>query len=859
MNCKTLVTAALVLFLIISMSATVFSTTVSGATEGKIEIPTYLFIRAAPSPVGVGQPIYLNLFLSKPTVTSGMGSTGDLYTGLTIEVIDPDGQKTTMGPYTADATGGVGGLSFTPTKVGNYTFQGFYPGQTLSQSASSIFGPGQDYSHIYEMPSTSTIDTVTVQEEPIPTYYSPPLPTEYWSRPIYASNYNWASLGGSWYGLGVPSFATTGMYDAQGNFNAYSQAPNTAHIMWTKPTAFGGQVGGPIPADQESQYTSSTIISNFFEPIIISGVLIYSEYPLLNSNPESWTAVDLRTGETLWSQLPGISAIRPGDATAEKLRMGQTVKFHSMQEYGSFSLIYSQIGGGFFTSGPITFRLYEPFSGEHVGNITNVISSSYIMDTDPTHENVGTIFGYYISSGKLNLWNSTLCFNNGVEAVEMMRPPTSVNYTKGTQWSVTVPTTLNDKAISPALSISKVTPEVILLRSAPNVVTQSSAGYAVEAGFDALTGAQLWITNRTIPQYQSIAVLCARDGYYVTHNQDTNEAYGFSIETGKQLWGPVKLQGNALSCLTRSGDIAYGRVYIWDFGGYVNAIDLETGKIDWTYVPPSTGYETPYGVDPIWGFGTPSIADGKLFLSSSHMYNPPMYAGAKRLVLNATDGSLVWSIKSFDGRCPGAIADGFLVTWNAFDKQIYTYGKGQTAITATIQNDITKLGNDIIIKGTVTDQSPGTKNADRIARFPDGVPAVSDECMSPWMEYVYMQQPKPEDTTGVPVEFFVIDANNNYRSIGTTTTDATGFYSYQWTPDISGKYTVYAQFAGSESYWPSQTTTAFSVADVEATPTPTETPPSAVEQYFLPAVAGLFVLGIILLVLLVMVLLKKKE
>ena len=332
------------------------------------------------------------------------------------------------------------------------------------------------------------------------------------------------------------------MYDAQGNFNAYSQAPNTAHIVWTKPTALGGQAGEPIPGDQESQYASSTIISNFFEPIIISGILLYSEYPLLNSNPESWNAVDLRTGETLWSELPGIDAERPGDSTAEKIRMGQTVKFHSMQEYGSFSLFYSQIGGGFFTSGPITYRLYEPFSGEYVGEINNVISSSYVMDTDATHENVGTIFGYYTSSGDLCLWNSTLCFNNGVDAVEMMRPPTSVNYTQGTQWSVTIPTTLNGQAISPALSIAKVTPEVILLRSAPNLVTQASMGYSVEAGFDALTGNQLWITNRTIPQYQSISVLCARDGYYVTHNQDTNEAYGYSLETGKQLWGPIKTQ-----------------------------------------------------------------------------------------------------------------------------------------------------------------------------------------------------------------------------------------------------------------------------------------------------------------------------
>ena len=70
-----------------------------------------------------------------------------------------------------------------------------------------------------------------------------------------------------------------------------------------------------------------------------------------------------------------------------------------------------------------------------------------------------------------------------------------------------------------------------------------------------------------------MTVLCARDDVFVTHNQDTDEAYGFSLKTGAQLWGPVALKGNAISTLMRGADIAYGRVYIYDFGGYVNALN----------------------------------------------------------------------------------------------------------------------------------------------------------------------------------------------------------------------------------------------------------------------------------------------
>ena len=83
-----------------------------------------------------------------------------------------------------------------------------------------------------------------------------------------------------------------------------------------------------------------------------------------------------------------------------------------------------------------------------------------------------------------------------------------------------------------------------------------------------------------------------------------------------------------------------------------------------------------------------------------------------------------------------------------------------------------------------------------------------------------MQAVRPSNITGVPVTISVIDANNNYRTIGTVISDSAGFFSYQWTPDISGKYTVIATFAGSESYGSSHAETAFAVYEAAAEPTP---------------------------------------
>ena len=91
------------------------------------------------------------------------------------------------------------------------------------------------------------------------------------------------------------------------------------------------------------------------------------------------------------------------------------------------------------------------------------------------------------------------------------------------------------------------------------------------------------------------------------------------------------------------------------------------------------------------------------------------------------------------------------------------------------------------------------------------------------MAYIYMQKPKPTDTEGVLVTLSVIDSNQNYRDIGTTTSDSDGFFHFTWVPDIPGDFTVYASFAGSESYWPSHAVSAFTVMNAPESTTPPET------------------------------------
>jgi hypothetical protein len=97
------------------------------------------------------------------------------------------------------------------------------------------------------------------------------------------------------------------------------------------------------------------------------------------------------------------------------------------------------------------------------------------------------------------------------------------------------------------------------------------------------------------------------------------------------------------------------------------------------------------------------------------------------------------------------------------------------------------------------------------------------------MQYLYQQQPMPSNATGVQVSINVIDSNHNQRNIGTAISDATGAFSLQWKPDITGKYTVIATFAGTESYYSSAKETSFVVDSVAPTASPqpvAEQPPT---------------------------------
>src|SRR5690606_32274473 len=113
-------------------------------------------------------------------------------------------------------------------------------------------------------------------------------------------------------------------------------------------------------------------------------------------------------------------------------------------------------------------------------------------------------------------------------------------------------------------------------------------------------------------------------------------------------------------------------------------------------------------------------------------------------------------LMSWGGDRSLAIADGYLIYYNLYDGQIYCIGKGPSQTTVVASPKVTQLQNSVLIEGTVTDHSAGAKELVSSGRFSD-VAAMSDVSQTSWMEYLYMQKPKPADAVGVEVQITVYD------------------------------------------------------------------------------------------------------
>ncbi|MEM3050643.1 MAG: PQQ-binding-like beta-propeller repeat protein [Candidatus Bathyarchaeia archaeon] len=842
--------SAFALLLIAAMTITLLAIPLAAA-QTYPEKKTYAYIVVTPNPVGIGQSVQV-IF----GITDYLREYPDGWSGLTVTVTKPDGTTETLGPYKTDATGSTGTI-YMPTMKGTYKFQAHFPAQLYNWTTRPIFDP-TFFGPVWYKASDSDIVELVVQDEALPGYPGVPLPTEYWSRPIDAQAREWSVIAGNW-------------VDAPFNMYApYNDAPETAHVLWAKPLikgAFsplgGGLVGGELgehgfetgDAYEGFFLSSSTLGSRW--PVIIGGVLYFNVEKADGSTriEREIVAVDLRTGEELWTR-------NWGNIT---LQFGQLFYFDSFNYHGAYAYLWSVVG--------TTYNAYEASTGRWVFSISNVPSGTRVFGPN------GEILIYTINqaAGWMTLWNSTQ-----VERRTKINQYGPTGSTHGSWITAYMGTTLDgnlgymwNKTISAGLPGS-----VWAIYPGDMIVGNQLYGSWMVLGDQPIV---LWaislkpgregdlIYNKTWQKPPGdIAMIrgaVSKDSRVFTlRAKETRQVYGFNLDTGEKIWGPTDPM-DIRSIYGATSYIAYDKLFFTaDFAGIVYCYDVKTGKLLWTYeVKDPYGstemFDKEFGGD-MWPITPLFISDRKIYIGQSeHSPQNPLPRGAPFICLDVDTGEEVFRVNGmfrqtrWGGRA--IIGDSIIATMDTYDQRIYAIGKGPSKTTVEASPEIATHGSKVLVKGMVTDVSPGAKSAALSMRFPNGVPAVADESMSDWMLYVYKQFPCPANVKGVEVVIEVLDPNNNYYEVARTTSDGSGFYSAAFEPPVPGKYTIVARFDGSKAYYGSHAETA---VYVEEAPPPSEAPPAAesiADIYFVPAVIGIIIVIIVATIINILVLRKR--
>jgi hypothetical protein len=833
--------AILATFLVLTFAVTLIALPVANAHTPKWKIPTFAFISVAPDPVGVGQTVIIVVWLDKMPDGAAVGNDRRFH-DYKLTITRPDGTTETITWDIVWDTTSSAYTQYTPDQTGTYTLKFEFPGQdyTWTEPIQGWWGPPAPSAYVNDTYLASSAETtLTVQEEPLPDPINYPLPTEYWTRPIEGQNVAWVSIASNY----LRPFGAAYSFGSE-RFQPDGTAPNSAHIMWTKPINSGGIVGGSnVGVESATFYTGLSYNTRFNHPIIMYGRLYY-ELPYGNSGSGGgFMCVDLRTGETIWGPLDfGYTEVTyPGWGT---FRSAIVPSFGYLYNYD----MYNQHGvipdGWLFSSNFGT--AIDPRTGKVAElNITNVPSGTAVVGPsgEELRYNIANIGNTTHPNWRLTQWNSSNVFT--AETSGTIDASLASRY----DWNVSIQALPSDATIRHA-----VLDDIILGTAGTSGVTFGGVGTSNSvsyATFWAISlkpesrGQLLWIKNFSAPAgniTRQLGPLDAESRVFFMSDKETRQWSGYDVDGGELLWGPV---GDTRAFnyyptvgsggVSQIGFVAYGKLYSGGYGGELFCYSSKNGTLLWKYNNTYSGFETPWGLYPVF---PAAIADGKIYVyTNEHSPNTPYHKGARVRCLNATTGEEIWTMLGHAGVGGFAdegwpVADGFLVYLNYYDMQLYCIGKGPSATTVAASPKISVHGSNVLVEGMVTDIAAGTTQDEQAARFPNGVPAVSDESMGDWMEYVYMQKPRPANVTGVEVVISVLDPNNNSYEVGRATSDASGMFSCVFEPEVPGKYIIIATFAGSESYYGSFAETFINVEEAPAaTPAPTPTPAPMTDTY----------------------------
>jgi len=811
---KTKATIALVLML--TITATLMAT-LPIANAAILEEVTKIYLTVEPNPVGVGQTVGIGVWTYPIPPTSE-----SRYDHIQVVMTKPDGTTQTFGPVTSGPLGNWV-WQYVPAVTGEYEFQASWPGQTF-------YGlPPPRPENLTRLGDTSPVVTLVVQQQPIEPIPQTPLPTEYWEWPINAQNYLWASLSAS--------------------------SPRSAHVMWKKQNAFGGIEGEyQVPlfpgGQQGAEFGSVSYASGTMYESKSSGRLILNgRFYQYGSNTtfgagdryvsgqQLLYCFDIATGEEIWSK----------DIQWD---FAQVYEYNSVNQVGLHAYLYDIAGS--------TWHMYDAFDGDWIMDFVNAKSGNRIYEQGYTTDETGkgNMLQYMIdtSAGWMALWN----FTKACDSSNTSRSDGVITYQSDTeraqfgvyggQWRPRS-TALNDWMRGIEWNVS-FTPQPVRFTSFSGLSVEDGVGVCEVPWFmthnneltiygyslDPAHPGYLWgPTTLTATVTTGLAI---GPGVVILQNPTDMKFYGYNIKTGALKWASDPGTYPFGSITDLGAKVFYDRLYAASYDG-LHCYDIENGTELWKFTTGDAGVETPYGTwvgrfDSLW-----SDRGGKVYFSTGVWHPMKSYQRGDRLyAIDAKTGDCVWNYEGF--YWPMVMTgNGYVVAHNEYDQCIYCFNKGPSKTTVSASPTVLTEGSSVMIEGTVTDQTPISKDT----------PAIADKWMTQWMEYLHQQQPKPEEATGVPVLLFAMASDGSTIDLGSVTSDIMGHFKYLWTPPDEDTYSIFAVFPGSDSYWTSAAETALGVTAAPAAPSepePEEAPAyTAIDLAIIAAVAVAIIIGII--------------
>ena len=544
--------------------------------------------------------------------------------GIKMVVTKPDNTTETLTIAKTDPVGG-GYVQYTPEVPGTYYVQALFP-ETWKNTTTT-------QSHYSSSESIKL--KFTVQQEQIPLWSEPPLPNDYWTRPISDASREWYVLTGNWLG-GAANVWPTGASGGLTSNYAYGLAPESAHILWTKPFYLGGIMDerfGDI-GFQTNHYHGVMWVPK----VILAGKVHYqpmynAHYPGRQYAPEGWAYLDLYTGETLFL-----------DYEARVPAFGQIYLYESPNQHGGFAYLWRTSGVTLpeivrigrsttarnTTTYPITtgtlWEMIDAFNGNSICYVANVSSGGtavYGKDGSILYystQNYGSTASpkYYLTVWNTSRIQDMLAGDTGTNywmwrpsgGSHTGMPQYDVVHDGSTGWSLNV--SIPSMIQTPSSSLLNQTATIRAVREDEYVIVGTTGrndergvvsgwlmGLSLERGKE---GQKLWESTFTPPfasQLGNVSIsmtgVYPEEGVILFESAKLLKRWGYDMKTGALLWeGEPEIQMNYYGMSDN-----YYQGMLLTYGSQaateLRAYNITTGEILWTYEPKNVGFDSPYG------------------------------------------------------------------------------------------------------------------------------------------------------------------------------------------------------------------------------------------------------------------------